>query len=235
MSRRGFVGAAGGGLLAAGLAGSGLVGGGVAAAGEQAGGAPGPRAALRLLMAGNRRWVAGRAAHPHQSVARRQHVAGHQDPFAMVVSCIDSRVPPELVFDRGLGDLFVIRTGAQVLDGGVVLGSIEFGPVNYAATRLLLVLGHQRCGAVAAAIKVITGGGRAPGHIQAVVNALRPAYRAAAGQPGDLLDNMIRAQTRLAVQALTRDRLLRQLIAADGLMIVGGHYLLDSGQVQLIT
>lgn len=235
VSRRGFVGTAGGSLLAAGLAGSGLIGSGMAAASEETGPPPGPRAALRLLMAGNRRWVRGRAAHPHQSVARRQHVAAHQDPFAVVVSCIDSRVPPEIVFDRGLGDMFVIRTGAQVLDEGVVLGSIEFGPVNYESARLVMVLGHQRCGAVEAAIKVITSGGRAPGHIQAVVNALRPAYRAAVGQPGDLLDNMIRAQTRLAVQRLKRDRLLSHLIATEDLMIVGGHYLLDSGKVQLIT
>jgi carbonic anhydrase len=156
-------------------------------------------------------------------------------PFATVISCIDSRVPPELVFDRGLGDMFVVRTGAQALDERVVLGSIEFGPVNYASARLMLVLGHQRCGAVEAAIKVIESGGRAPGHIQAVVNALRPAYRVAARQHGDLLDNMIRAQTRLAVQRLKLDRPLRKLIESEGLVIVGGHYLLDSGAVQLIA
>ena len=235
MSRRGFVAAGSGALLAGGLAGTGLIGSATAAAGEQAPAVPGPRAALRLLMAGNRRWVTGRAVHPHQSVAWRHHVAPHQEPFAVVVSCIDSRVPPEIVFDRGLGDMFIIRTGAQTLDGRVVLGSIEYGPVAYPSARLMVVLGHQRCGAVEAAIKVITGGGRAPGDIQALVNALRPAYRAAVGQPGDLLDNMVRAQTRLAVQRLKADRLLRHLIATEGLMIVGGHYLLDSGEVQLLT
>jgi carbonic anhydrase len=192
---------------------------------------PGPREALDLLMAGNRRWAEGRAEHPRQSVRWRQQVAPHQDPMAVVLSCIDSRVPPELVFDRGLGDMFVIRTGAQVLDRKVVLGSIEFGPVNYAATRLVLVLGHSGCGAVSAAISVLSSGGRAPGHLQAVVDALRPAYQAALAQPGDLMDNMIRAQVRLTVDKLKRDRTLRDLITSAGLLITGAHYELATGVV----
>ena len=98
--------------------------------------------------------------------------------------------------------MFVIRTGAQALDELVALGSIEFGPVNCPSARLMVVPGHQRCGAVAAAIKVISSGGRAPGHIRAAVNAVRPAV----GQPGDLLDSMIRGQTRLTVRRLSRDR-----------------------------
>jgi carbonic anhydrase len=97
-------------------------------------------------MQGNERWVRGRPRHPHQSVAWREHVAAHQEPFATVVSCIDSRVPPELVFDRGLSDLFVIRTGAQTLDNLVVLGSVEFGPNAYPSARLIFVLGHDRDG-----------------------------------------------------------------------------------------
>jgi carbonic anhydrase len=195
---------------------------------------PGPREALDLLMAGNRRWVQGRAEHPRQSVRWRQQVAPHQDPMAVVLSCVDSRVPPELVFDSGLGDMFVIRTGAQVLDRKVVLGSIEFGPVNYAATRLVLVLGHSGCGAVSAAISVLSSGGRAPGHIQAVVDALRPAYQAALGQQGELMVNMIRAQTRLTVDRLKRDRALRDLVSGAGLLIVGAHYELATGVVSVI-
>jgi len=195
----------------------------------------GPREALRLLMEGNQRWAAGRPRHPQQSVARRHEVAGHQDPFATVVSCIDSRVPPEIVFDRGLGDMFDIRTGAQTLDQRVVLGSIEFGPVNYASSRLLFVLGHQSCGAVQAAITAIQTGERAPGHIQAVVNALRPAYQVAIKQPGDLLYNTIQAQTRLTVQRLQRDPVLAELIAKENLAVVGGYYHLYSGVVSIIT
>lgn len=195
---------------------------------------PGPKEALRLLMEGNQRWSSGKARHPHQSVDWRWQMAGHQDPFATVISCIDSRVPPEIVFDRGIGDMFTIRTGAQALDEGVVLGSIEFGPSNYASARLMLVLGHQKCGAIAAAIGVIESGGRAPGHIQAVVDALRPAYRVAKPQPGDLAENMTRAQTRLTVNRLQQDPMLRELMTTSGLKIVGGHYYLHSGLVEII-
>ena len=236
VSRRGFMGAAGSAGILGGLAGGTLT----RAALPRPGGQPelypaSPAEALRMLMRGNERWVRGRPRHPNQSVAWRHEVAGHQSPFATVVSCIDSRVPPELVFDRGLGDLFVIRTGAQALDELVVLGSVEFGPNGYRSARLIVVLGHQRCGAVEAAITSIETCQPAPGHIQAVVNALRPAYRASAGQPGDRVDNMVRAQTRLTVRRLRKDPLLRKLIATDGLRIIGGHYNLDSGVVELIA
>jgi carbonic anhydrase len=196
--------------------------------------APGPGEALRILLAGNQRWISGQPEHPRQSPAWRRHLAPHQEPFAIVVSCIDSRVPPELVFDCGLGDIFVIRTGGQALDQRVVLGSIEFGPVNYHSARLVLVLGHSGCGAVTAALSVIRGGGQAPGHIQAVVDALRPAYHEAMRESGDLLENMIRAQTRLTVRRLQSDPLLSEFIATDGLLIVGCHYDLDSGAVEII-
>jgi carbonic anhydrase len=236
ISRRGLLSAAGSTGIAAALAGGGLAGAADAWAGDQPGSYPTSQAAaLKLLMEGNERWARGRPRHPHQSVAWRHHVAGHQEPFATVVSCIDSRVPPEIVFDRGLGDLFVIRTGAQTLDDLVVLGSVEFGPDGYPSARLIFVLGHARCGAVTAAISAIESGKRAPGHIQAVVDALRPAYHVAVRQPGDLVDNMIRAQTKLTVQRLKRDPLLRRLIVSDGLRIVGGHYDLDTGVVKIIA
>jgi carbonic anhydrase len=193
-----------------------------------------PREALQLLLAGNRRWVSGCARHPHQSIARRQTVATGQSPFAVVFSCIDSRVPPELVFDRGLGDVFVVRTGAQSVDD-IALGSVEFGPAEF-GTQLIVVLGHQRCGAVTATIEAIRhGGGQAPGHIQAVVNALRPAYQVAVAMPGDLVDNMVRAQTKLTVARLTADPLLAERIRAGALMVVGGRYDLDTGRVDLVA
>jgi carbonic anhydrase len=192
--------------------------------------------ALHVLMEGNERWVQGNLEHPHQTVARRVEVAPHQDPFALVFSCIDSRVPPEIVFDRGVGDLFVVRTGAQALDELVVLGSIEFGPNGYPSSRLILVLGHQECGAVIAAIQSIQTGVPAPGHIQAVVDALRPAYDVAVREPGDdLVEKMVRAQTILTVDRLRKDPLLAEQIANRGLWIVGGRYDLVSGQVVIIT
>lgn len=196
---------------------------------------PDPREALRLLLEGNQRWVDGNLEHPHQSVQRRREVAAHQDPFALVFSCIDSRVPPEIIFDRGIGDLFVFRSGAEAMDNQVVLGSVEFGPNGYASSRLIFVLGHERCGAVIAAIDAIQSGQPAPGHIQAVVDALRPAYEIAVRLPGDLVENMVRAQVRLDVADLKSDPLIAGQIADHGLLVVGGRYDLTSGAVEIIA
>ncbi len=193
-----------------------------------------PKQALQLLLAGNRRWVSGQVTHPHQSVEHRVALRPGQRPFAAIVSCIDSRVPPELVFDRGAGDLAVIRTGAQALDDGVVLGSVEFA-CDQLETPLVLIMGHQRCGAVKAAIGVIESGGAAPGHIQSVVDALRPAYAAAASGPGDLLDNMVRAQTRLTVARIETEPLIHDLSAQGKLTVHGGYYSLDTGAVTIIA
>jgi carbonic anhydrase len=189
--------------------------------------------ALGLLLAGNCRWVTGRVRHPHQSIKRRMSLTRSQSPFAVVFSCIDSRVPPELVFDRGLGDMFVIRTGAQTVDD-VTLGSVEYGPEEN-GTPLIFVLGHQRCGAVVAAINAIQNHAHAPGQIQAVVDALRPAYNLAMQEAGDLVDNMVRAQTKLTVTLLKRDPVLAERVHAGELMIVGGRYSLDSGAVDIIA
>jgi carbonic anhydrase len=136
-----------------------------------------PEEALRRLIRGNRRFVAGEPAHPHQDVERRRELATGQDPFAQVFSCIDSRVPPEIVFDQGLGDLFVIRTAAQTLDG-LIQGSVEYGPLVY-DTPLVVVMGHQRCGAVVAAVESLEHGTDLGPHLNEVVAALEPAYEAA--------------------------------------------------------
>jgi carbonic anhydrase len=194
-----------------------------------------PQEALKVLLEGNARWVRGEPEHPRQTIERRLEVADHQEPFAVVFSCIDSRVPPEIVFDCGLGDLFVVRTGGEALDDMVVLGSPEFGPSGYDSARLIMVLGHKRCGAIIAAIESIETGVPAPGHISAVVDALRPAYHAAVGRPGDLVENMVSAQVELTVEALRADPLLADLAADDGLVIVGARYDLESGAVEIIA
>src|SRR5260370_1944302 len=160
-----------------------------------------PHEVLALLLEGNQRWVRGERERPRQTVQRRKEVASHQDPFAVVFSCIDSRVPPEIVFDCGIGDLFVIRTGGEALDDLVVLGSPEFGPSGYSSTRLIVVLGHERCGAVIAAIKSIQSGIRAPGHIAAVDDACRPADEAPLERPGGLAEERVSAQVRLTASA----------------------------------
>jgi carbonic anhydrase len=195
---------------------------------------PTPRQAVRRLVDGNRRWVTGRLTHPHQSLKRRIALRHVQNPFATVFSCIDSRVPPELVFDTGIGDLAVIRTGAQVLDEGVVYGSIEFTP-DHLGSPLILVMGHQRCGAVQSAAHLIRDGGTAPGHIQSIVEALRPAYEVAIKQPGDLIDNMVRAQTKLTVGRLRADPLLHEFIHDDKLAVAGAYYSLDTGKASIIA
>ena len=190
--------------------------------------------ALALLMAGNRRWVRGRLSHPHQSVRRRAALTESQAPFATVFSCIDSRVPPEVMFDRGIGDLAVVRTGAQVLDEGIVMGCVEFA-VDHLGTPLILVMGHQRCGAVKAAAGAIESGGTAPGYIGTIIDALRPAYAAAKPQSGDLLDNMARTQTTLTVARLRSDPLLKEFIDRGELDVRGAYYSLDTGAVSLIS
>ncbi len=151
-----------------------------------------------------------------------------------VFSGIDSRVPPEVVFDCGIADLAVVRTGAQVLDEGVVLGSIEFTP-DHLHTPLILIMGHQRCGAVVAAIQTIESGGTAPGHIQSIVDALRPAYEVARHEAGDLVDNMVRAQTKLTTGRLRTDPLIKAFIDRGELEVHGAYYSLDTGAISIIA
>lgn len=129
--------------------------------------------ALKRLMEGNKRYAKGKSTDINESLARRAKVVKRQRPFAMVFSCVDSRVPPELVFDRGLGDLFVIRTAGEVVDSAV-MGSLEYGAYEL-EIPLLLVLGHEKCGAVKATMEAVASGGEVDGSIGYLVDALRPA------------------------------------------------------------
>ncbi len=186
-----------------------------------------PAQALQILHEGNARWAAGTAAHPHQSVARRAEVAAKQRPLATVFSCIDSRVPPELLFDVGLGDLFVVRTAGQTNDD-LIEGASDYGSEE-ARTPLVLVLGHQRCGAVTTAVRALNSGSTVPGRLQKIVDALTPAYHSARNLPGDQIDNTVREQIRLIAAQLRRDPLLG---GADGAaQVVGAYYSLDTGVV----
>ncbi|MEV0831399.1 carbonic anhydrase [Nonomuraea rubra] len=188
-----------------------------------------PDEAWAKLREGNRRWAAGAAAHPHQDPARRAEVAQKQDPYAVVVSCIDSRVGPELIFDAGLGDLFSVRSAAQTIDP-LVSGAIEYGPVEL-GTPLIVVLGHQRCGAVTAAAHALSEGTRLPGDLQRIVEDLRPAYKSARGD----VDRMIRIHTRRTVAELKDGKLLGPRIARGRLKIVGAYYSLDTGLVSRVA
>lgn len=183
---------------------------------------PSSHEALDRLLAGNRRFVSGLPASRYGAAGRRKEIAEHQHPFAVVVCCSDSRVGPEVVFDQGLGDIFVCRTAGEVVDD-VELGSIEYA-VEHLGVPLVVVLGHERCGAVAATLK----GGEAPGHIGALVKAIAPAVRESEGASGDALDNAVRAQIRAVVRQLRAAELLH---AAQ---VVGARYDLDTGVVEVI-
>ena len=145
---------------------------------------------LADLLAGNARFVAGQPLHTRQNAARLSEVASGQKPSAIMVSCSDSRVAPEIIFDQGLGDLFVVRTAGQVVDD-VALASIEYA-VEHLGTALIIVLGHKRCGAVSAAV----ADGEAHGHLNALIDKIKPAVEQAKAMPGDALDNAVRAHVK---------------------------------------
>ena len=183
--------------------------------------------AIQRLKDGNKRFIENKATHERQQADRRAKIAKEQNPFAIVVCCSDSRVPPEIVFDQGLGDLFVIRTAGNVVDD-VGLGSIEYA-VEHFGTRLVVVLGHDRCGAVSAAV----AGGEAHGHVQAIVNAIRPAVEKVKGQPGNPVDNVVRANVTETVKKLSvAAPILPDRIKAGKLTIIGARYDLDDGRVE---
>lgn len=188
-----------------------------------------PQQALDRLKAGNLRYVENRTVDPNQSQQRRIDIAQSQKPFATILGCVDSRVPPELIFDRGLGDLFVIRSAGQVLDDAVV-GSLEFG-IAELDTMLLVVLGHERCGAVKATIESIEHHQTLPGSMAALAEAIRPAVEQTAGQAGDHLDNAVHANITLVSQRLQTSPILSSAISQGKLQIVGAYYDLDSGIV----
>jgi len=186
--------------------------------------------ALEKLLDGNRRYQVAKQVYPHQTAARRHALRDGQKPFALILSCADSRVPPELVFDQGLGDLFVIRVAGHVIDDSV-LASVEFA-VAVLGVPLVMVLGHSQCGAVEATIN----GGELPGSLSKLVTAIQPAVAAARKLPGDLADNAVKTNARMtAEQLLTHNPLLKQSEADEQLKIVAALYDLDSGAVELLN
>ena len=185
--------------------------------------------AIARLKAGNERFVTGQLIHPNAGADRRAEVAKGQKPYAIVVGCSDSRVGPEVVFDQGLGDLFVVRTAGNVVDD-VALGSIEYAAEHF-GVPVVFVLGHTRCGAVAAAV----AGGEAPGHVGSIVEKIKPAVEESKGKEGDAVDNAVRANVRDVVNQLRgAGPVLSGLVKAGKLRVVGGCYDLDTGRVQVL-
>lgn len=188
-----------------------------------------PNAALKRLMDGNQRFVHQLSEHPDQSQARIKEVAQAQQPFAALLSCADSRVAPEILFDEGIGDLFDIRVAGNIVTPEV-LGSLEYA-VDILGTPLIMVLGHERCGAVTAAVQ----GKHLLGHINSFVKAIKPAIAKIEGESDDLVDNAVVANVQYQIQKLKQNStIVSQKLLYGKLKIVGGRYDLDTGEVTLI-
>src|SRR5262249_30237513 len=181
---------------------------------------------LRELKAGNDHHVAKRYQHPHQNAARQRELTSGQHPHAIILSCADSRVAPEIVLDQGLGDLFDVRVA------GNVAGDAELASIEYAAEHLhaplLVVMGHQKCGAVTAA----ADSGEAPGHLPSLLAMITPAVEKARGQAGDLIDNAVRINVENVVRQIRSSRpVLQEMIDHGDLTVIGAVYSLDTGRV----
>lgn len=181
---------------------------------------------LKKLMDGNRRFVSETYDRGDIGPGRRAEISKGQRPFAVIVDCSDSRVVPEFIFDQGLGDLFVIRTAGNIVDD-IAIGSVEYA-VKHLGVRLVLVLGHDDCGAV----KATVAGGKAEGHIDAILQAIRPAVAVAMQKPGNLLDNAIAQNVDMVINRLqSAQPILAQALQTGDVRIVGGVYHLKDGSV----
>lgn len=193
---------------------------------------PPARDGLQDLIDGNKRYVAGELTAFDNLAGDREATANGQHPFAVIVSCADSRVPPELIFDQTVGDLFVVRTAGQVIDEAA-RGSITFG-IDVLMAPLIVVMGHSGCGAVAAAIAALDGD-PIPGYAYRFAEAIGPAVQQVRDQPGDLLDNAIRANVSLGVEQLsTAEPDLAAAIGSGTVTIAGAYYDLASGEVTFL-
>jgi len=192
-----------------------------------------PAQAWAKLARGNDRFVAGDYSHPHQDAARRDSLTDGQTPFAVFFGCADSRVAAEIIFDRGLGDLFVVRTAGHVIDPGV-LGSIEFG-VAILNIPLVVILGHDSCGAVAATVNAVRDGVLPGGYIRDIVERVTPSVLAAR-QAGMTTPDEIEAEhVRHTLRLLTeRSRLISDRVASGQLAVVGAVYNLGDGRARIV-
>ncbi len=187
--------------------------------------------ALKTLLAGNQRFVQGRltSVSSKEIERRRAELAQGQKPFAIVLCCSDSRVGPEIVFDQELGNIFVVRTAGEVLDDAGI-GSIEYA-VAHLGSPLLLVLGHEQCGAVAAAVS----GAKEPGHIADIVKAIQPAVEQTKGQPGNPVENAVRANALdIASRLRSTSPVISEKVKAGRLKVMAATLSLKTGQVELV-
>ena len=184
--------------------------------------------ALRMLLAGNRRYRLNFPSHPHQTGEFRVKTSRAQNPFAAILACADSRVPPEIVFDEGIGDLFVVRVAGNIVDDAV-LGSLEYA-VEHLGVELIMVLGHSGCGAVKATLE----GGEPGTHIEKLAEAIRPAIKRIPATAKDRLASAVEENVRLGVQQLKDAKPILQHSCGSGrLEIHGAVYDLTTGAVNL--
>jgi carbonic anhydrase len=186
--------------------------------------------ALVSLKQGNKRFIEGKSIRPHQDFERIKEVSLGQKPFAIIVGCSDSRVPSEIIFDQGLGDLFIVRTAGQV-SSFASWGSIEFANAVLGA-KLIVVMGHTKCGAVAAACNIPD----VPGHIVTLINAIKPAAQLAKTQAGDEVENAVKINVAMQVQQLQNmEPVLTKAVQSGELKIVGAVYNLENGSVEFLA
>lgn len=192
-----------------------------------------PAQAWRALQAGNERFAQGRSANADKDLARRAELANSQHPFALVFGCGDSRVSAEIVFDQGLGRLFVVRTAGHVVDSGV-LGSVEFG-VGHLSIPLVVVLGHDSCGAVQATLDSVSSGVLPPGFVRDIVERVTPSVLAAQRAGHTTTEEVEAEHVRQTVRLLVdRSALLSGAVARGELAVLGLVYALDDGRVSVV-
>lgn len=187
--------------------------------------------ALASIVQGNWRFVQGHAMHPHQGLDRRAEVSKGQKPIAVIVTCSDSRLSPEIIFDQGLGDLFVVRCAGNVVDPAM-LGSIEYA-IEHLGAKLIVVMGHEKCGAVSATIEATLAHkpGKHEGHIPDLLKMISSSVLRAKKAKGDWLANSIRENVRSVLNEIVHDPILKPLAAKDEIVLRGAYYNLESGVV----
>jgi carbonic anhydrase len=191
---------------------------------------------LNLLLEGNKRFAAGVITHPRRAPADFKPLATGQYPIAAIVTCSDSRVSPEILFDVGIGDIFAIRIAGNYINGAgaSVKGSVEYA-VAELGVNLIMILGHSQCGAVKAAIQHLHDKDALPGAINDLVNSIKPAVIAAQHQSGNLLENSIRANVRRGVDLLDDfEPIIAPRVRAGKLKVVGATYDLATGKVEML-
>lgn len=186
-----------------------------------------PHEALKQLVEGNARYMQEKLLHPNRSKEARLCSADGQNPFAIILGCADSRVSPEIIFDQGIGDLFVVRVAGNVV-GPVELDSIEYSAL-YLKSSIIMVLGHENCGAIQA---LINGQSQ---DIETIASMITPSLERARTQKGSLIENTVKDNVHSVVEQLKNSPVLAKLIQAKKIDVVGGYYEFQSGGVQLVV